>query len=275
MPLPDPIRRFWYAYEALNASCTRTDWGVIVTDVRYPTIYDANHANVLEPAPGLELAEVRAALHPAVRALGIPYEHIEVMDADARTPAVRSLLASAPPRFELDVVMAFEAPGPPAGNGLGAHEVTDLDDAFWAAERRILDAFGEELSGTVGDELTRRSTEVYVPAGLRFFAVERGGTPVSMAALISLEGVGYIDNVATLPEHRRRGFAEAVTAAALRASVEGGDRLTFLVAEESGRARRIYERMGFAVRGRAAGFTRPLPPADPPRAAPARATGDR
>ncbi len=53
---------------------------------------------------------------------------------------------------------------------------------------------------------------------------------------------GYILNVYTLPEHRRRGYAERMMAALLDCARERGIRLT-LVATDAGKG--LYQKLGF------------------------------
>ena len=94
MPLPDALRSFWYEAESFAETCVRTPWGVVITDSRYPTIYDANHASLLEEASDLTLEEVRETLHPLLLAAGATHEHIQVMDTSDPSPAADALRAS-------------------------------------------------------------------------------------------------------------------------------------------------------------------------------------
>lgn len=55
---------------------------------------------------------------------------------------------------------------------------------------------------------------------------------------------GVIDEVAVHPVHRRRGLGEALTRAGIRSL---GDRTITLVVMDDNPARRLYERLGFAV----------------------------
>jgi ribosomal protein S18 acetylase RimI-like enzyme len=72
----------------------------------------------------------------------------------------------------------------------------------------------------------------------------------SFCALFQEDGVGQIDEVTTVEQYRRRGLAGAVVQGALRASLEGGAELTFLVADEGDWPMRWYERLGFETIGR-------------------------
>ncbi len=72
----------------------------------------------------------------------------------------------------------------------------------------------------------------------------RDGTPVATAASIRSNGTLGIYNVATAPEHRRRGYGEAITRYAIDAGLrEGGP--SRLVLQSTSQGHGIYDRMGF------------------------------
>jgi GNAT superfamily N-acetyltransferase len=68
--------------------------------------------------------------------------------------------------------------------------------------------------------------------------------PVSAAAALIVDGYRYVALVATQPDHRRRGYADAAMRHALEDSRRAhGNCPTFLHATEAGRP--VYERMGY------------------------------
>ncbi|MFN0165256.1 MAG: GNAT family N-acetyltransferase [Bryobacteraceae bacterium] len=72
-----------------------------------------------------------------------------------------------------------------------------------------------------------------------------GGQPVSCAATFQVKGCRYVGWVATLPDHQRRGYAEAVMRHSLdRAAQRVGPLPSVLHATEAGRP--VYERMGYS-----------------------------
>jgi ribosomal protein S18 acetylase RimI-like enzyme len=236
----------------------RTPWGVLITDPRFPMIYDANHAGILEPSPDLTLEEVRARLHPMLRDARATHEHIEVMDLSDPCPAVDEL-SGTPQRVETDVVMRFEGGGEEPQTDARIEEITSPEDSFWRVYRETRNEFGEPLSDEVVDQLVARDREVYFPAGLRFFAGMFDGEIAGFTSLIELAGTGYVDNVVTRPPYRGRGVASATVTRAVEAANEAGLETVFLLAEENGKPQGLYERLGFRVVARAAGFTRVLP----------------
>lgn len=79
---------------------------------------------------------------------------------------------------------------------------------------------------------------------VRMFSGLVEGAVVSTAMLIATGGIAGIYFVATLEEHRGRGYGEVLTWAAVEAGRELGCRLASLQASKLGRP--VYARMGFA-----------------------------
>jgi ribosomal protein S18 acetylase RimI-like enzyme len=94
-------------------------------------------------------------------------------------------------------------------------------------------------------------------AETRFFGVEVDGEIVAWTDLYVAQGVGQIEDVATVREHRERGYA---TALVLRAAEEGrraGADLIFLVADDEDWPKVLYQRLGFDIVGRLYKFIAP------------------
>lgn len=260
MSLPEPVREFRYASLQLEGA-RRMPWGAVTTDARFPLVWDANNATVLEPGSGLTLHEIQRTLDPALRAAGAPYEHIEVWDTSVETRALKDLrtIDEFPAH---DVVMVFEADWPAADDSRVKELLLPGED-FWRWYRATLLEFGQELYQQVLGQMVRRIRDVFVPAGLRFFAATLDGEMAGYASAISLAGVGYLDNVVTMPAYRGRGVASATVARAVRECFEAGDRCVFLLAEKGGKPQALYERLGFRARAEVESFTRLLPPIAP------------
>lgn len=261
MPLPEPIRAFLYAYEALGQTMVGTPWGLVAADPRYPDIYDANKAMVLEPAPNLTLPDIRRELHPVLEAAGIAFEHVEFMCLADPMPAVAEAEAVCG-RSHPDAVMAFDAedvPDPAHLSTARVREVTEPDQAFWDAWIGSRPEFGIAMPDGVLRQLLAGDQERFASSGMRIFAAYLDDERLAgFCSLISMEGAGYVDSVVTTRELRRRGAASATVCTAVRASRRAGDRATFLLAELDGRPQRLYERLGFRTIARANGYTRPL-----------------
>jgi hypothetical protein len=53
VPIPHDLIRFWRALDGLFGAPETTWWGAVVTDPRFPTIWDANYARIDRPVTGL------------------------------------------------------------------------------------------------------------------------------------------------------------------------------------------------------------------------------
>jgi ribosomal protein S18 acetylase RimI-like enzyme len=263
--LPERILSFWNASLGLHDRVHKTSWGAVVTDSRYPSVHEANQASVLHAAPNLTVGEIRAELLPALELVGATDEHIEFMDADDDSPALRELLAS-PGEHDPDVLMVYEGEGPAftpralaeMPQGVEVREVQYSEEPFWELYADVPNQYGDRLPDEVLDQMLDRVEQLFVPAGERFFLGTVNGTGAGVASVLTLEGVAYVDNVVTWPEFRRRGVASAIVSKTVRASLEGDADLVFLLTEEGGAAQRLYQRLGFEVRRRCFGFTRRL-----------------
>jgi ribosomal protein S18 acetylase RimI-like enzyme len=255
--LPDRLRSFWYRLDATEWS-RRTRWGMVFSDPRFPLLYDANHAAVLEEIPDLELDELRADLLPALREAGSPHEQIEFW-ASQGSPAVEQMRQVV--GDTRDVLMVFA--GPPADVSPAAvrvAEVVEPNADFLAWYRESRSDFGErrELGPAVVDQLYRRDIELFLPRGLRFFVGFVEGQMAGQATLLGIDGIGYLDSVVTRPEFRGRGVATATVLRAVQAAIERGDDAVHLLAVKGGGPQRLYERLGFRVEAEVVSFTRLL-----------------
>jgi ribosomal protein S18 acetylase RimI-like enzyme len=68
---------------------------------------------------------------------------------------------------------------------------------------------------------------------------------VARAWLLGSGGIGQVEDVATAVDHRGRGFARAVVSAAARASLEAGNELTVVIANDGDTTPELYRKIGF------------------------------
>jgi ribosomal protein S18 acetylase RimI-like enzyme len=271
--LPEPVRAFCYAAAELVPGTRRTGWGFVTVDPRFPLVWDANNAAVIESRPRLSVGEIAEALLPELHTAGARYEHVEFWETSVENPALRELRQRGA-RTRPDLVMVLpedhaqsESHFEPVLRGnaraVEVREVEQPAEAFWPWFRSSLNEFGVELSSEVLDQMVARTREVFVPAGLRWFLGFIDGEMAGYTSYLSLGGVGYVDNVVTMPAFRGRGVGTATVAQALDASHDSGDRCMFLLTEEGNSARRVYERLGFGVVTKVESFTRRLPEGTP------------
>ena len=171
----------------------------------------------------------------------------------------RTGLARARRFWRMDRPNLLAVPALPLANGYRL-----LDDTAGAiSEQEWMDAyelaFAEHWRHSRGRLETlqrRRSAPGFVP-GLELMAVTATGRPAALV-ISGLEEyeedrrpqpVGLVGIVGTLPEHRRRGLAAALTAEALRRLRAAGARSSSLYvdAENPTRAYEVYRRLGYEV----------------------------
>jgi ribosomal protein S18 acetylase RimI-like enzyme len=235
----EPLLRYWRAQDALFDRVEPAWWGAIVSDPRYPRVQEPNYARVETEQP-VGLAEVEEALLPAMARCECRRAHVVVFRPEDQT----DLLVDASIRGDpvlWDLVMEHSEV---TGWDPRVEEVEAFDAAFWRAHRESLAWFDVNDAGVV-DEIATIERDVLVPAGRRWFTVRQEGASVAFAALLVLEGVGYIDHVATFPQARRRGYASALARHAASESATAGAERTYLLAERDGPAAALYERIGF------------------------------
>jgi GNAT superfamily N-acetyltransferase len=93
----------------------------------------------------------------------------------------------------------------------------------------------------------------------RFFVGTADGVDAAVTTLYSDGVTAQVEDVATLPDYRRRGLARAAVSAAIDAAVEMGHRFIFIIADDDDWPKELYGRLGFDPIGRAWCFIRPGP----------------
>ncbi len=80
---------------------------------------------------------------------------------------------------------------------------------------------------------------------VRLYLAYVDGEAAGTALLYSRYGMGCVDFVGTLPQHRRKGVASSLTARAVADSQAMGNRWTVLEVAADSAAERVYKRIGF------------------------------
>jgi ribosomal protein S18 acetylase RimI-like enzyme len=256
MGTPKALVDLFVTTDSLLGAVRTTWWGAVVTDARYPAIHDVNYARVEASQPDLLLAEVREAMLPALREAGATHEHVVLFDPTDMDPFLEDLGAQGD-RIGWDTAMEFVGPPPDGVSEANPVEEIHADDPdFWAAQRRAFHEF-DVTEGAALDQILGWERDVLVPFGKRWFGVRIDDAFAGFGALLPHGEAGYVDNVVTLPEARRRGVAGSIVLRIVaEARAEGAERV-FLLADQPGPIR-LYERLGFRECGRIASSLRPL-----------------
>lgn len=256
--MSDQVRDFWRSLDEMFSDVRETPWGAVVTDGRFPAIWDANYARIDRPTPELSVEEVERELLPALRQIGCDTLHVVSFDPDSTTRLLAELSRRGH-RLSWDVVMEIRRPPErPEGNA----RVVEIspDERLWELVQESLDLFGVSSPGAVA-QMRSIERDVLSPGGKRWFGVSGpDGKIATLAALLVLGDVGYIDNVATFPEMRGRGFASAITSHLAREAFATGASTACLFADPDDAAVvRLYRRLGFEEAGRLAATRGPVP----------------
>lgn len=207
--------------------------GTVMKASRYPSYYDYNVVWV-EGDPGLAAEELIAA---ADALLG-SFEHrrldFDLIEAGDRA---RADLEAANWEATRLLWMRHEAPLPP-GPALEIEEV-DYDAAF---ELRLA-WHREDFSGHDGYEYFANAREVAMTRDVQVLATHVGDELVGFAQLEHAGGDAEITQVYMRPEHRGSGLGTAMTRAAIEAAGDVDD--LWIVADDEGRPKELYARLGF------------------------------
>jgi ribosomal protein S18 acetylase RimI-like enzyme len=254
-PALEPLLRYWRAHDELFGVVEPTWWGAVVGDERYPALNEMNYARV-ETTSAVDLADVEETLLPSLARGGVRRAHVVAFHPEEQTDLLVQA-SSRGDRITWDVLMehtGLRDAGDPR------IEESRLDAAFWSAHRVSLEWF-DVKDDDVARQLRSVERDILVPGGRRWFTGTEDGTIVALAALLVLNGVAYVDHVATDPAARRRGFATALTRRLVCEATATGAERTYLLADPGGAASAMYERIGFRAVTQIASWSsdRPIP----------------
>jgi ribosomal protein S18 acetylase RimI-like enzyme len=117
------------------------------------------------------------------------------------------------------------------------------------ARRRMIESYPWGSSPGVADQLLAYKPLLARWVTVRGFGMRAEGNVVSYADLYTDGAEAQIEDVATLPEHRGRGYAKAVVSRAADEARAAGADFVFLVADANDWPKELYARLGFDVVG--------------------------
>jgi len=176
--VPDHVLRFWRALDRLFARVLPTRWGAVVTDGRFPAVWDANYARIDAPTSDLTLSEVEASLLPELRSARAPVEHLVSFRPDVTAPLFRDLEARRH-RITWDLVLNLEA-DPPLGDDRAAEDLSPGPE-LWSTGAGSLRLFGVD-NHEARRQLARIEREVLTVGGKRCSACETSTARSSRSA---------------------------------------------------------------------------------------------
>lgn len=248
--MPSDLERAISFEEALRDRCAERivpfRFGRAFFNDTLPLVWDLNLLRVDEPAG----ATAEALATEADRLHGeAGHVHRRVAVADDRAgELLADPFRSLGWRVDRFLLMGWRGAGERvAGTSAAVGEV----DA--AALRPLREAIIRAEPWATTDEVTRMVADAAQLNGragnARHFAVQVNGEVASAADLYSDGRTAQVEDVATTPEHRGRGYATAVVLRAVEEALGTGHDFVFLVADAEDWPKELYVRLGFAPLG--------------------------
>lgn len=230
-------------------SCTRArrfKWGTALFHDRLPRVWDLNFLRVDGAPQDIDARALAAEADRLQGAAGLEHRMVSIEDdrTGARiSPEFRSLGWSA----ESVVIMVHRRAPYRVVNTTIVREI-DEDTAGAATEAFTrTQPYGRDETTVRQIIEMRRVIARAVPT--RHFGAPDSGAPKSFCDLYSKDGIGQIEDVATLDAYRGCGLATAVVAKALEESVALGNDITFLTADDDDWPKDLYVKLGFDTLG--------------------------
>ena len=152
------------------------------------------------------------------------------------------------------LVMAHRGPATKAAD---TSLVREVDEALLRpAHRRELAGYPWATPEVV-EQLLDAKLAIAKAVTARFLAVVVDGEVAAYADLYHDGRTAQVEDVATLPEHRGRGYASALVLRALDEAREAGCDFAFLVSDAEDWPKALYRRLGFEDLGRFVKFIHP------------------
>ena len=219
--------------------------GVVVLTADYPSSHEHNKALLTAPADPRRVLE---AVERVAADAGLGHVRLDVLMPDTPEELVDLATAAGYERSR-DVVMVM----PPGSVPALPDEAALVRELPWEQVRGHVRAGWEQdlptVPGRVHDELADRRHATARAVDLYHFAAVLEGAPVARADLYfgrDADGpVAQVESVVTDPEARGRGLARAVVTTAVRAALDRGATLVFLVADADDWPQEFYARLGF------------------------------
>jgi len=220
-------------------------WGEALLTPSLPLVHDANFLLVHALPRRVGAAELAHEGERVMGGAGLGHRRVNV-DDEATAGRLASQFAERGWEHEQFLVMSLQTGPDRAVDSSVAHEIDPElllgmraeSIRAWRPDERLV----EQLLAL--DARRRDVTEV------RAFAVLVDGHPVSHAYLYrdGPDGaVAQVEDVATLPEHRGRGYARAVVTRAAQAAA--GAEFVFLVTSATDWPQHLYRKLGFEAVG--------------------------
>jgi ribosomal protein S18 acetylase RimI-like enzyme len=228
--------------EGASTSTKRFEFGVGYFHADLPRVYDRNFLLVTEPD-----VDAKALVRDADRlqgGAGLSHRKV-VFETEQGAERVASLLGDAGWEQRRLVIMAHSRGAGDDSYSKRGKQASEVDRrALLPALETIIETEPWGTDPEVVRQLSGADAAIERAIEQRCFARLVGGAVVSSCRLYSDGTTAQIEDVATVPGHRQRGYAGAVVARAASEALAKHD-LVFLTAVDGRWVKCWYERLGF------------------------------
>ena len=219
-------------------------YGTAVFTPELPLRYDSNFLYVDRLEPDTSADELRAEADRLFEQAGLRHRALLFPDARAGERLVPGF-----PGWDVrrNVVMVHRREPDAA---VDTSPVRELDERALRPPRRRQISTYPWGSDEVAEQLLDSRLILARWVTVRCFGVQLDGDVVSYADLYQEGADAQVEDVATLEEHRGRGYAKAVVLRAVEEARASGAEFVFLVADEADWPKELYRRLGFETVGR-------------------------
>jgi ribosomal protein S18 acetylase RimI-like enzyme len=229
------VARDWYRGTHDEFCDVQEPWahGTVLRATRYPDYYDLNTIRVEEDP---EMSADELAAFADEKQAGLAHRRFDFERAEAAEPLRR--------RFEElgwiveRLTWMRHETAPPPQPDIEVAEVP-YDDVYALRVSWLREDFPDHDMRVFIDQ----AREAAERRNAQVLAVREGATPIGYTQLEHHDGSAEIAQVYVHPNHRGRGLGTAITCAAIHAAA--GARDLWIVADDEGRPKHLYARLGF------------------------------
>jgi ribosomal protein S18 acetylase RimI-like enzyme len=219
-------------------------FGVAFFNARIPRVYDRNFLLVTADADALDVRSLTDAADALQGGAGLAHRKVVFEDEQAGERIAGALGRTGWEHRRLAIMVYRGGLDPSASAAASEVDRLALLPALEALIRS--EPWGEDED--VIRQLSSADAALERAVSQRCFARLVDGEVVSSCRLYSDGSIAQIEDVATVPGHRQRGYADTVVTRAVTEAVAGHD-LVFLTAVDGRWVKRWYERLGFEQLG--------------------------
>jgi GNAT superfamily N-acetyltransferase len=210
------------------------EFGTVLRATRYPSFFDFNLVRI-EQDPGMGVDALIAFADEALA--GLDHRRVDV-EAAGVAESLREGFAARGWLTERLVWMLHDTARHSRPAEIAVEEVP-YETVHPLREAWIREDFPDLDPGTHFEE----AREVSLRLGSRVFAVHEAGAPVAYALVDRIGRSAEVTQVYVRPDHRGRGLGTALTSAAIEAAGDVDE--LWIVADDEGRPKHLYARLGF------------------------------